>query len=167
MNSETVTTNVGKKEFRAYLYWASFQSNIFSLVKIFVISAGLGFLLSFFLKKSTVFFLIWTAIIAVVYIGAIIISNEVQIFKIDKVKNFSYLNKTATYNFGDNGFTTSLEGKKFSYRKIYQLFATKTLLVINIEDKQCFLIRKADMTEGQLERITDIIKNKALEEKGE
>lgn len=165
MNNETVTTTIGKKEFRAYLYWASFKANVFSLVKIFVISAGLGFLMSFFLKQSTVFFLMWTAIIAVIYVGAIIISNEVQIFKIDKVKNFSYLNKTAAYTFGDSGFNTSMESKKFSYRKIYQLFATKTLLVINIEDKRCFLIRKEDMSEGQLERITDIIKNKALDKK--
>ena len=157
---EQVTTDIGKKEFRSYLYWASFQANAMSYVKIIGISAILALLATFFLKKSWVFFGIWTVIIAVVYTLTIILGNEMNIRKMDAVKNFSYLNKTATYNFYDNSFTTSIGTHKYSYRKIYQLFATKNLLVINYENTRTFLIRKSDLENDQLERIVDIIKNK-------
>ncbi len=157
---EQVTTEIGRKEFRSYLYWASFQANAFSYVKIVGISAVLALLATFFLKKSWIFFGMWTLIIAVIYTLTIIVGNEMNIKKMDAVKNFRYLNKCATYNFYDNSFTTSIGTHKYSYRKIYQLFATKSLLVINYENTCTFLIRKNDLEEGALERIVDIIKNK-------
>lgn len=161
---EQVTTTADKKAFRSYLYWASFQANAMSFVKIFGISAVLALLATFFLKKSWTFFGIWTAIIAVVYTLAIVISNEITISKAQTVKNFSYLCKEATYNFYDNCFTTSISNGKYSYRKIFQLFATKNLLVINYDNAKTFLIRKADMEEGQLEKIVEIMKKKNINE---
>lgn len=153
-----VTTHIGKKEMRSYLYWASFQSNIMSFVKLIGISAILAVIMTFIFKKTIVFFIGWTAIIMAVYILIIVFSNEKQVNEMDRIRNFAVLNKEATYTFDSTSFRVN--GKKYNYKQIFRLFSTKDLFVINYNNETTFLIKKADIKENQLEKIVNAIKER-------
>ena len=152
-----IDTRITKKEFRHYLNWASFQSNFTSILKIVLISAAAAFVLKLLVSNSWIFFAVWTAIIMAVYIGIILILNEVQVSKIDEVKNFAYLNDDAQYTFYEDRFTTDKSDSEFKYRNIRQLFSTKKLFVINYNYEKCFLLKKSDVGED-LEKIVEAIK---------
>lgn len=153
-----ITTHIGKKEMRSYLYWASFQSSIMAFVKLIGISAVLAFVMTFILDKSIVFFIGWTAIIMAVYVLIIVFSNEKQVNEMDRIKNFAVLNKEATYTFDSTSFRVN--GKKYNYKQIFRLFSTKDLFVINYNNETTFLIKKADIKENQLEKIVNAIKER-------
>ena len=153
-----VTTHIGKKEMRSYLYWASFQSSIMAFVKLIGISAVLAFIMTFILEKTIVFFIGWTAIIMAVYVLIIVFSNEKQVNEMDRIKNFAVLNKEATYTFDSTSFRVN--GKKYNYKQIFRLFSTKDLFVINYNNETTFLIKKADIKENQLEKIVNAIKER-------
>lgn len=153
-----VTTHIGKKEMRSYLYWASFQSNIMSFVKLIGISAILAVIMTFIFKKTIVFFIGWTAIIMAVYILIIVFFNEKQVNEMDRIRNFAVLNKEATYTFDSTSFRVN--GKKYNYKQIFRLFSTKDLFVINYNNETTFLIKKADIKENQLEKIVNAIKER-------
>lgn len=153
-----VTTHIGKKEMRSYLYWASFQSSIMAFVKLIGISAVLAFVMTFILEKTIVFFIGWTAIIMAVYVLIIVFSNEKQVNEMDRIKNFAVLNKEATYTFDSTSFRVN--GKKYNYKQIFRLFSTKDLFVINYNNETTFLIRKADMEKEQIEFIVNSVKEK-------
>jgi len=153
-----ITTHIGKKEMRSYLYWASFQSSIMAFVKLIGISAVLAFAMTFILDKSIVFFIGWTAIIMAVYVLIIVFSNEKQVNEMDRIKNFAVLNKEATYTFDSTSFRVN--GKKYNYKQIFRLFSTKDLFVINYNNETTFLIKKADIKENQLEKIVNAIKER-------
>ena len=153
-----ITTHIGKKEMRSYLYWASFQSSIMAFVKLIGISAVLAFAMTFILEKTIVFFIGWTAIIMAVYVLIIVFSNEKQVNEMDRIKNFAVLNKEATYTFDSTSF--KVNGKKYNYKQIFRLFSTKDLFVINYNNETTFLIKKADIKENQLEKIVNAIKER-------
>ena len=153
-----ITTHIGKKEMRSYLYWASFQSSIMAFVKLIGISAVLAFIMTFILEKTIVFFIGWTAIIMAVYVLIIVFSNEKQVNEMDRIKNFAVLNKEATYTFDSTSFRVN--GKKYNYKQIFRLFSTKDLFVINYNNETTFLIKKADINENQLEKIVNAIKER-------
>ncbi len=153
-----ITTHIGKKEMRSYLYWASFQSNIMSFVKLIGISAILAVIMTFIFKKTIVFFIGWTAIIMAVYILIIVFSNEKQVNEMDRIRNFAVLNKEATYTFDSTSFRVN--GKKYNYKQIFRLFSTKDLFVINYNNETTFLIKKADIKENQLEKIVNAVKER-------
>ena len=153
-----ITTHIGKKEMRSYLYWASFQSSIMAFVKLIGISAVLAFAMTFILDKSIVFFIGWTAIIMAVYVLIIVFSNEKQVNEMDRIRNFAVLYKEATYTFDSTSFRVN--GKKYNYKQIFRLFSTKDLFVINYNNETTFLIKKADIKENQLEKIVNAIKER-------
>ncbi len=153
-----ITTHIGKKEMRSYLYWASFQSSIMAFVKLIGISAILALAMTFIFAKSIVFFVGWTLIIMAVYILIIVFSNEKQISEMDRIRNFAVLNKTATYTFDDTSF--KVNGKKYNYKQIFRLFSTKDLFIINYNNETTFLIKKADITQDQINSIVNAIRER-------
>lgn len=158
MENIEITTSIGKKQLRSYLYWASFQANIMSFVKLFGISAVLAVVMTLIFKKTLIFFIMWTLIICAVYVLLIVGSNEKQVAGMDKIKNFFFLNKTVTYTFDGESFRAG--GKKYNYKQIYRLFATKDLFIINYNNEKTFLIDKKDITEKELNNIVSAIKER-------
>ncbi len=160
MENINITTHVDKKAFRGYLYWASFQSSIMAFVKLIGISAVLALVMTFIFEKSLTFFIGWTLIIMAVYILVIVVSNEKQLNEMDRIRNFPFLNKTATFTFDEESFRVA--GKKYGYKQIFRLFSTKNLFCINYNNEKTFLIKKEDMTEAQINSIVAAVKERRI-----